>query len=105
MPETTAKAIPGLTGLSLHRPRLLPLLVFIAVLFVLSLFFVWTRIRVINLEYDISSLEEQVRIAQHQSRQLRLEAASLRSPARIEQVAKQQLGLQLPTPEQIVTVK
>ncbi|HKK01527.1 MAG TPA: cell division protein FtsL [Desulfuromonadales bacterium] len=105
MAETTVKAIPYLGGFSLRRPHLLPVLVFIAVLFALSLFFVWSRIQVINLEYNISSLEEQLRTAQHQSRQLRLEAASLRSPARIEKIARQELGLQLPTPEQIVTVK
>ena len=105
MSDATARIVPKLDAFPLHRPRLFPLLAFIAVLMILSLFFVWSRIRVINLEYDISSLEEQLRAAQHQSRQLRLEAASLRSPARIEQVAKNEVGLQLPVPGQRVMVK
>jgi hypothetical protein len=35
------------------------------------------------------------------SRQLKLEAASLRSPARIDEIARQQLGMAIPLPSQL----
>lgn len=105
MSDTIIRAIPKVNGFSLERPQLFPLFIFIAVLLAVSLFFVWSRIQVVNLEYDISSLESRLRSAGQEVQYLRLEAASLRSPARIERVARDELGLRLPGPDQVVTVE
>lgn len=105
MSDTTLRAIPRVGGFDLQRPRLFPLLIFIALVMGASLFFVWSRLQVVNLEYGISSLEGRVRDMQQETQRLRLEAASLRSPGRIELVAMNELGLRLPAPEQVVTVK
>jgi cell division protein FtsL len=102
MADTTLRAIPRINVFPLSRPRLLPLLIFMAVLMTISLFFVWSRLQVVNLEYDLSRLESRVRDLQQEGRKLRLEAASLRHPGRIEQVARNQLGLRLPVPEQVI---
>ena len=75
-----------------------------ALMVAVALFFVWSRLQVVNLEYGISSLEGRLRNLQQESRQLQLEVASLRNPVRIEQVARTRLGLRLPAPEQVVTV-
>ena len=104
MSDTTLRTIPKINGFPLHRPRLFPLLVFIAVLLAISLFFVWSRLQVVNLEYDLSRLESRQRDLQQEGRKLRLESASLRHPGRIEQVARAQMGLQLPTPAQVIAV-
>jgi len=104
MSETILRPIPKINGFALRRPNLLPLFTFIAILLALSLFFVWSRIQVVNLAYDISSLEGRLRGMQQETQRLRLEAASLRSPGRIERVALNELGLRLPTPEQVITV-
>ena len=104
MSLTLSRPIPKLAGFSLHRPRILPMLVFIALLMGVALFYVWSRLAVVNLEYNISSLEVQVHHLQHESQRLRLEAASLRSPARIEDFARKKLGLRPPTPEQVIIV-
>jgi cell division protein FtsL len=104
MASVIARNIPRIHGISLQQPRLLPLLAFVAVLMGISLFFVWSRLQVVNLEYDISSLEGRLRSMQQESRRLTLEAASLRHPGRIEQVALTELGLRLPTLAQVVTV-
>jgi cell division protein FtsL len=104
MSDTVLRPIPKINGFSLQRPRLLPLFAFIAILLVVSLFFVWSRIQVVNLAYDISSLESRLRGMQQETQRLRLEAASLRSLARIERFAASELGLRLPAPEQVVTV-
>jgi cell division protein FtsL len=104
MAEVAVRNIPRINGISLQQPRLLPLLVFIAVLMGISLFFVWSRLQVVNLEYDISSLEGRLRSLQQESRGLTLEAASLRNPGRVEQVARVDLGLRQPTLAQVVIV-
>ncbi|WP_291318159.1 cell division protein FtsL [Desulfuromonas sp.] len=104
MSDTIVRPIPKVNVLVLRRPRLFPLLGFVAILLAVSLFFVWSRLQVINLEYEISSLEGRLRGLQQDSRQLRLEEASLRSPARIEQVALNKLGLRMPNPSQVITV-
>lgn len=105
MSDTILKAIPKVGGLTLHRPHLVHSFTFIAILLVVSLFFVWSRLQVVNLEYNISSLESRVRDLSQETKRLKLEAASLRNPVRIEQVAKAELGLRLPTPEQIIIVQ
>lgn len=105
MSDIILKAIPKVGGFTLHRPHLLHAFTFIAILLVVSLFFVWSRLQVVNLEYNISSLESRVRDLSQETKRLKLEAASLRNPVRIEQVAKAELGLRLPTPEQIIIVQ
>lgn len=97
--------IPKINGFELKRPSLAPLLVFAVVLMVLSLFFVWSRLHVTNLEYAISSLESELRTLEQEQSRLRLEAASLRSPERIERLARVELGLRIPAPERIITVE
>jgi cell division protein FtsL len=104
MSDTILRTIPKINGFALQRPRLLPLLVFMALLMAVSLFFVWSRLQVVNLEYDLSRLETRVRDLQQEGRKLRLEAASLRHPGRIEEVARVQMGLRLPTPDQVIAV-
>jgi cell division protein FtsL len=88
MADTLLRPIPKINGFSLQRPRLLPSFVFVALLLLISLFIVWSRLQVVNLDYDIASLETQLRSLQHESQELRLESASLSRPARIEQLAR-----------------
>ena len=104
MTETTIGALPKINGFALRRPRLLPMLGFIVLLCVLSLFFVWCRVQATSLEYGISSLEGAVRKANQETVALRLEVATLGTPQRLEQVALKDLGLRFPTPEQVHTV-
>lgn len=104
MSDTILGGIPKINGFTLQRPRLLPLLAFVTIVLAVSLFFVWSRLQVVHLEYDISSIEAQLRVVNQESQRLRLEAASLRSPGRIEMVARNELGLRLPAPEQVITV-
>jgi cell division protein FtsL len=104
MAETTIKALPKINGFTLRRPNLLPVLGFIALLLSVSLFFVWSRVQVTSLEYDMSQLQSTLRDLRQETSNLRLEAASLRSPERIERVARQELHLRLPSADQVITV-
>ncbi|MDT8421659.1 MAG: cell division protein FtsL [Desulfuromonadales bacterium] len=104
MSETISRTVVKINGFSLDRPRLTPLFVVIALVSLLSLMFVWSRIEAINLEYDISSLQTQIRAGEEDVRRLRLEAAHLASDSRIEGLAREQLSLQLPAPGQVIRV-
>jgi cell division protein FtsL len=104
MADTTIKALPKINGFTLRRPNLLPVLGFIALLLSVSLFFVWSRVQVTSLEYEMSQLQSRMRDLRQETSNLRLEAASLRSPERIERVARQELHLRLPAPDQVITV-
>jgi cell division protein FtsL len=104
MSDMTLRALPKINGFTLRRPNLFPVLGFIALLLAVSLFFVWSRVQVTGLEYEISRVEEELRNARKETLQLRLEAASLSSPERIERVARRELGLRLPVSEQVITV-
>ncbi len=104
MSDITLKSLPKINGFSLRRPRVVSLLIFAPVIMVAALFFVWSRIEAVNLEYSISSHESRLRQLAQESQRLRLEVASLRNPLRIERMAKNELGLRLPTPEQVIIV-
>lgn len=104
-PQAQVSSLPRFPHFNLGRPRLLPLFGFIALLLVVSLFFVWSRLQVLHLEYSLSSLETSIRNAEQEVGRLRLEAASLRHPGRIEQVARLELGLRQPDASQIINVR
>lgn len=104
MPDATVRALPKINGFALRRPNLVPVLGFIALLLAVSLFFVWSRVQVTNLDYEISQLESTLRDLRQETSNLRLEAASLRNPERIERVARKELNLRLPSAEQVITV-
>ena len=104
MSDTTVKALPKINGFSLRRPNLVPVLGFIGILLAVSLFFVWSRVQVTGLEYEISQLESSLRELNQETSNLRLEAASLKNPERIERVARKELNLRLPSSEQVITV-
>ena len=59
---------------------------------------------VTSLEYEMSQLESTLRNLRQETSNLRLEAASLRSPERIERVARRDLHLRLPSADQVITV-
>lgn len=105
MSDTLLRSVPKVSSLSLHRPPLVRVFFFLAVLVVVSLFFVWSRLQLVNLQYDISRIESRLREAGREVRCLQLEVASLRSPSRIEAVARTRLGLRNPSSSQVIFVR
>lgn len=105
MAETSIRQFHRFPVLALERPSLLAWFAYLSLLFVVALFFVWSRLQVIHFDYQICELETKLRELQQHSQRLEVEAATLSSSARLEQVARTRLGLQLPTPEQIVPIR
>lgn len=89
----------------IHRAMLTPMICTIFVLVLISVFFVWSRQQVLNLQYDIASLESNVRSARQEATKLQVEVAMLRQPRRIEELARNDLGLVMPDPRKIIVIR
>ena len=70
-----------------------------------SLFYVWSRIQVIQLGYEISNALKVERTLTEENKKLRLEIATLKSYARIEKVAVEELRMTKPKPEQVIVIR
>lgn len=77
----------------------------VAALVVAGLFCVWSRVQVMKQAYQLSELAREIKDLTAAQEELRATAAGLKSPERIEALARRELGMQLPTPEQIRTVE
>ena len=73
----------------------------VALLVSACLLCVWSRTEAVQLGYSLSETAQNINTLNTEQQQLRAEAASLRSPERIESLARQKLGMQYPGPEQI----
>jgi len=81
------------------------LLFYLGILILFFLFFVWIRLKTIQYGYLISQETEYHQKLLIYNKQLRIEIATLRSPARIEAIAIKELGMKMPNPDQIIIVK
>ena len=70
-----------------------------------SLFYVWSRIQVIQLGYEISNALKEERVLTEANKKLRLEIATLKSFERIERFAAEELGMAKPKPEQVIVIR
>ena len=70
-----------------------------------SLFYVWSRIQVIRLGYEISSVLKEEKVLTEANKRLRLEIATLKSYARIEKFAVEELRMAKPKPEQVIVIR
>jgi len=64
-------------------------------------FYAWQHFQCIQVRYQIEQLETQRVQAAELNQQLRLEVATLRSPMRVDTIARNDLGLTVPVPGQV----
>lgn len=69
------------------------------------LLYVGGKVRIVQLGYQIEALEREKCELERANRSLLIEASSLSSPARIEEIAIQRLGMVRPAKENVVIVK
>ena len=87
------------------RSKLLLLTLFIFCLIVVSLFYVWSRVQVIQLGYKISSALKEEKKMTEGNKRLRLEIATLKSYSRIEKLAVEELKMTKPTADQVIVIR
>jgi cell division protein FtsL len=71
----------------------------------LLMLYVGGKVQIVRLGYRIDELDAQRRDLERANRALQIEASSLSSPARIEEIAVKQLGMVRPSKENVVVVK
>jgi cell division protein FtsL len=72
---------------------------------IVSVFHVWSRFKLVDLNLQISEASHTLKETEQVQKRLKLEAASLRTPGRVETIAKNELGMALPTEQQVILVK
>jgi len=83
--------------------RMLPGSVILLFLFMLwAMFHVWTRHMVTELGYSLSDSQAAAEQLQSENNALKIEISTLKSSKRLELIAREQLGLSSPKPEQVV---
>jgi cell division protein FtsL len=96
----------NVVSLNSKRWEIFPHLAIVMVLLtIVSIFHVWSRVQTIELNLQLTQVGNQLKNEQQEQNRLRLEVASLKTPVRIEAVAKGELGMALPTEQQVVIVK
>jgi cell division protein FtsL len=63
--------------------------------------YAWQHFECIQLRYQIEQLQSEQSQASELNQQLHLEVATLRSPSRVDMIARDKLGLTVPVPGQI----
>jgi len=77
----------------------------IVIVTAVSVFHVWSRVKVMDLNLKVGELRRELKGQEQEQGRLKLEVASLKMPARIETLAKGELGMSLPSEQQVVQVK
>ncbi len=65
-------------------------------------FFVWCRVQYVGVKYEIQELTTTIRKLATMQDNLKIELRRLKSPRRIAKIAREQLGLVTPTPQQTI---
>jgi cell division protein FtsL len=90
---------------SIHEANPTVILVLLMTIFIGELlFFTWCRVQTIGTGYEISKETQRHQDLINFQNTLKVELARLKSPERIANIAKNQLGLITPTPEQMIII-
>ena len=93
------------TQTAVRNLRLTSMLILILAVFISELlFYTWCRVQCTRLSYEISREAKRYRQLLTLKSNLRIELAHLKSPDRVFLIAKHQLGLDMPKPEQFVII-
>jgi len=75
-----------------------------ALLFIQALFYAWCRMQCVDAGYGIDRETRRRQVLIKERNTLNIELARLKSPERIEKIARTQLGLVMPDARQTVTL-
>ncbi len=99
------RALGGME-LTPHRIDIFKYLMICMIVFtIVSVFHVWSRFKLVDLNLEMSEISSQLSETGQEQKRLKLEVASLKAPARIEAIARNELGMALPTEQQVIHVK
>jgi cell division protein FtsL len=95
------------SGVSVGRVllHLLPALALAALFVAVGILHVTSRVLVVDMGYRLSKAETEGRSLTRENDRLKLELATLKAPARLEKLAKEQLGMMMPPGSAVVSVQ
>jgi cell division protein FtsL len=77
----------------------------VPVLVLLAIGTVWLRLTIVRTTYEISQTDSMIRNVQQDREQEELRVTGLRSPRRLESIAKARFGLTQPKAEQVIRMR
>lgn len=86
------------------KRRWFPIWIF-PVLILMAIGTIWLRLFIVGTSYTINQVDNRIKNLQQDREQLELKVASLRSPRRLEVLARAKFGLAPPKSEQMVHLK
>lgn len=75
------------------------------VLLVTILVYTWSHMHITQLKYDIAREMKKKEALQEENNKLKVEISMLRSPQRVESIARAKLGMNHPDKEQVIILK
>lgn len=76
----------------------------LAMAIIFSLLYVWVRIQVIEMGYELSRIRKETADLNEQKNRLKAEVETLKAPSRLEPFAKEKFGMRFPQSNEIVYV-
>lgn len=95
----------GGVGLAVILLEIVPAALVVALLAAVGIVHVTSRVLVVSVGYELSRLDGQATELTRENDRLKLELATLKSPARLEQAARGALNLAPPPPAAVVHLK
>jgi len=103
--ETVRRQHVAEKAVSLRNKSLKLYCIIVFVLLCSSLVYVWTRICVVQQGYELSMLNKEIDGLVGRKSRLESEIASLKSPQRLEIIARDQFGMRQPRGDEIVLIE
>lgn len=88
----------------MNKPYWIPLWV-VPLLVIMAIGTVWLRLSIVRMTYSVSQTDRMILNLQHERDKVDLRLASLRSPRRLEALARSRFGLSQPRADQVVYIK
>ncbi|MBX5483617.1 MAG: cell division protein FtsL [Myxococcaceae bacterium] len=85
--------------------HLLPAFLLCGLFAAVGIIHVSSRVLVVRVGYQLSALQLESRTLARENDRLKLELATLKSPARLERVAREELGMAPPTAAQVIPLR
>jgi cell division protein FtsL len=94
------------TKIDFLKTRLIfKLLILGAFVVFLSLFYIWSRVQIVSLGYQINELKKVQADLKNNNKLLQMELALLKSPTRLQQIASEKLQMKIPSQDRIIEIE
>ena len=94
------------TKLDFLKTRFVIKLLFLGAFVVsLSLFYIWSRIQIVQLGYEINEYKHEQMLLLDESKKLKIEASLLKSPTRLQDLLNDKIHMALPEKDKIIAVQ